>query len=427
MSQYTNPPQGQNPPSTPNAPSPRQQDPGHSSGQTPPSGQSTSTSAQTPPAAQCPPPNPETPRPSVKCDPLPTGPETPTLPPIDPCDTPCCCPRPPGTPGTCLDDLIAKQVQQIAAAEYAKASKAELEDLLKKTNAAKQDYTKTKYLDLRDRWDKEDAALADLIAKLVCAVPCWKCVVECELCTLLDTVHQLELKLDGDGRLTTQVYSLRDLQYWQQRNCAAKQAVVDRFKAVLAAWAAPAQTLDKILTDNAKAIDDIKKIIATDSAGALFALFAKVLPLHLAIAPRDASSIIDAKYTDLCCCYPGTPDDCCGPDVGVPSLLQELIGPQPYIVDPADLFDIICCLATERYLPAKDQLAQAAADLAKTDADIAKAKSDIYQKWASIAADFKASVANPINCDDYKSKGNNGGQQNPCMPQSSSSQIPHGR
>src|ERR1041384_7772472 len=112
MSQYTNPPQGQNPPSPPNAPSPRQQDPGHSSGQTPPSGQSTPTSAQTPPAAQCPPPNPETPRPSGKCDPLPTGPETPTLPPIDPCDTPCCCPRPPGTPGTCLADLIAKQVKQ---------------------------------------------------------------------------------------------------------------------------------------------------------------------------------------------------------------------------------------------------------------------------------------------------------------------------
>jgi hypothetical protein len=393
MSQYTNPPQGQNPPSGQHPP----QNPGD---------------PQTPPR---------------KCDPLPTGPETPTLPPIEPCDQPCCCPRPPGTPETCLDKLIGEQAKQIAIADHAKASKAALEDLLKKTNTAKQDYTKSKYLELRDRWDKEDAALADLIAKLVCAVPCWKCVIECELCTLLYAVHELDLKLNGDGQLTTQVYSLRDLQCWQTRNREAKQTVVDRIWAVLAAWEKPAQTLDKILTDNAKAIDDIKKILATDSPGAIFALFAKVLPMHLAIAPRDASSKIGPEYTALCCCYPGSPDDCCGPDVGVPSLLQELIGPQPYIVDPAKFFDIICCIATERYLPAKDQLAQAAADLAKTDAEIAKAKSDIDQRWASIAADFKANVANPINCDDYKSKNGNG-DQNPCHPaQNPSPQPPKGR
>jgi hypothetical protein len=394
MSQYTNPPQGQNSPSD-----------------------------------QYPTQNPRDPQTrSRKCDPLPTGPETPTLPPIESCEQPCCCPRPPGILGSCLDDLITKQVEQIAAAEYAKASKADLEDLLKKTNAARQDYSKTKYLELRDRWDKEDAALADLIAKLICAVPCWKCVIECEICTLLYAVHELDLKLNGDGQLTTQVYSLRDLGYWLGRNLEAKQAVVDRIKVVLAAWEKPAQTLDKILTDNAKAIDEIKKILATDSPGAIFALFAKVLPMHLAIAPRGASSKIGAEYTALCCCYPGSPDDCCGPDVGVPSLLQELIGAQPYIVDPAKLFDIVCCIATERYLPAKDQLAQAAAELAKINAAIAKAKSDIDQKWASIAADFKANVANPINCDDYKSKGGNGDQQNPCYPaQNPYPQNPQGR
>jgi hypothetical protein len=335
---------------------------------------------------------------------------------VPPCEQPCCCPKDPGTKENCLDKLIADQAQQIAEAEHAKAFKADLEDLLKKANGAKQDYTKAKYLDLSERWEKEDAALADLIAKLVCAVPCWKCLIECEICPLLYAVRQLNLRLNGDGTLIAKVYSLRDLRHWQDRNREAKQEVVDRIKAVLAAWEKPAQTLDKILTDNVKAIDDIKKILATDSAGAIYGLFANVLPMHLAIAPRGANSKIAAQYTALCSCYLGTPDDCCGPDVGEPSVLQELIGPQPYIVDPDKFFDIICCIATQRYLPAKEQLAAAASELAKIDAEIAKTKSDIDQKRASIAADYKGNVANPIDCDDYQPKGGQSEQQNSNYP-----------
>ena len=144
---------------------------------------------------------------------------------------------------------------------------------------------------------------ADLIAKLICAVPCWKCVIECEICTLLYAVHELDLKLNGDGQLTTQVYSLRDLGYWLGRNLEAKQAVVDRIKVVLAAWEKPAQTLDKILTDNAKAIDDIKKILATDSPGAIFALFAKVPPERLdrATVLLTASSRTSVALLELLC------------------------------------------------------------------------------------------------------------------------------
>jgi hypothetical protein len=96
-------------------------------------------------------------------------------------------------------------------------------------------------------------------------VPCWWCLIECEICPLLYAIRDTDLKLNGDGTLTDNVHSLRDLRYWQDRNREAKKEVFDRIKQVLAAWEKPAQTIDKILTENAKLIEEIKKILATDS------------------------------------------------------------------------------------------------------------------------------------------------------------------
>jgi hypothetical protein len=342
---------------------------------------------------------------SSRCAPLDPGPETPTLPDPEPCAQPCCCPPRNGSTGTCLDELIDEQTKQINEADRAKSFKADLEDLLKKAKSAKLEYTRGKYTDLRDRWERQDTAIADLIAKLVCAVPCWWCLIECEVCTLIYAIRDAEFRLNGDGTLSTTVGSLRDLRYWQERNRDAKKEVFDRIKLVLAAWEKPAQTLDKILTDDAKLIEDAKKNLATESAGTVFDVFMKLIPMHLAIAPRGVTSKIAAEYATFCDCDEGEPDDCCGPDVGKWTIRQKLIGPQPYLVDPDKFFDIICCLAAERYNPAKDQLAVAESDLAKTDSDIKRALSDIDQKKASIAADFKANVANPIDCDNYKPKG----------------------
>jgi hypothetical protein len=358
-----------------------------------------------------PPQEPTNPEPPRECEPLDPGPQTPPLPELPECPEPCCCPPKPGSTGTCLDELIDEQTKEITEAERAKSFKAELEDLLKKAKSAKQEYTKEKYKDLRDKWDKQDVAIADLIAKLTCAVPCWWCLIECEICPLLYAIRDTELRLHGDGTLTDKVYSLKDLRYWQERNRDAKRAVFDRIKLVLAAWEKPAQTLDKILADNAKLIEDSKKILATDSATAVYDVFMTLLPKHLAIAPRGVTSKVPAEYTKFCSCDVGQPDDCCGPDVGKWTVRQTLIGPLPYLVDPDKFFDIICCLAKERYMPAKDLLALAESDLAKTDSDIARAISDIEQKKKSVAADYKANVVNPIDCDKYKRKAGDGSKQ----------------
>jgi hypothetical protein len=374
---------------------------------------------QHPPADPCnPPQEPNTPgNPPPKCQPLDPGPPTPPLTEPKPCPQACCCPPKPGSTETCLDDLIDEQAKQITEADRAKSFKADLEDLLKKAKSAKQEYTKEKYKDLRDKWDKQDAAIADLIAKLVCAVPCWWCLIECEICPLLYAIRDTELRLNGDGTLTDKVYSLRDLRYWRERNRDAKREVFDRIKLVLAAWEKPAQALDKILADDAKLIEDTKKILATDSTSAVFDVFMKLVPMHLAIAPRGVTSKVSPEYTKFCECDVGKPDDCCGPDVGNWTVRQRLIGPQPYLVDPDEFFEIICCLAKERYLPAKDLLALAESALAKTESDIKRAMGDLELKKGSVAADFKANVVNPIDCDKYKRKGSSG--SNPDSPTNS--------
>ena len=112
----------------------------------------------------------------------------------------------------------------------------------------------------------------------------------------------------------------------------------------------------------------------------------------------------DTPDPHKCRCDDGTPDDCCGPDVGILSLRQRLIGPLPYIVDPALIPDIICCITTERLSSASDQLARAQADLDATTADIDLAKKRIADKMNGIEASFRAELPNPIDCSQYQPK-----------------------
>src|SRR5262245_32752759 len=117
------------------------------------------------------------------CADLPTT-TPPTLEPpkCPPTDSDCNCPKKPDSTPTCLENLIADQAGQVAAAEKAKAFKADLEALLAKAKAATQAYTKTKYDDLLKEWIKQDALIAELIRQVACAVPCWDCIIECYVC-----------------------------------------------------------------------------------------------------------------------------------------------------------------------------------------------------------------------------------------------------
>lgn len=366
---------------------------------------------------ECPPP-PEHPAdqpkpPGKGCKPdLPTT-TPPEWKPPDKClpDPECNCPpTPPSSGPDCLQKLIDAEAAEITAAERAKLFKADLEALIAKAKAATQDYNRAKYEALLKRWQEQDRDIAELIRKLVCALPCWRCVLECYVCPIIYDLRDSELRLyDGNWKdyfSDYKMHNLYDLRYWLDRDRDYKQQLLQRVKNVLAAWEKPAKTIDDNLTADANLILACNKALGTDPSTVVYDLFLKLVPMHLAIAPPATSdeltTKIDEMYTKFCDCDESDPDNCCGPEVGKLSWRQRLIGPQPYLVDPNDYFNIICCLVENRYLPAKDQVAKAEADYQSADNEIQRRKTQIDNALKTFEKDAKGAIPSDIDCCDYE-------------------------
>lgn len=343
----------------------------------------------------------------------PDPPEPAPCPDPDPC---CGCLTLPGsTTPNCLEELIAKQTVDIDAADQANKFKADLEKLLENAKKSSLAFTRDKYDDYVTRWLALDADIAELLRKLECAVWCWHCILDCYVCPLLNDLHQAEKWLSGDGQPYTEVHNLYDLQYWCQRDLDAKKRRLGRIEAVMKAWgfpadpkdwASPADTIDKALTANKGLVDSASKVIGTEPGKAIYDVFLRLVPMHLAIAPPATSGTttkIDEKFTTFCECNTGTPDDCCGPDVGELSLRQRLIGPQPYLIDPNDYFKLICCLVENRWVPAKNAWSKAVTDLAAVGNRIVRNEAQFNDKWVSnFETAAKGAIPSVINCCDYE-------------------------
>ena len=340
-----------------------------------------------------------------ECEEIPST-TPPTLKEPTPCppDPDCKCPQGPKSTTDCLEELIAKQSATLAAGDKAKAFKSDLEKFLEKSKTGAQDYTREKFDKLVKQWVEQDTAIADLIRKLVCAVPCWHCIIECYVCPLIDNLRMIEESLYGDGTLYTDVHNLHDLLYWHSRDKETKERRFMRIQKVLTAWEKPAQTIDAILTENKALIESAGKTLASDAGKVIYDVFKRLVPKHLAIAPPSGSAWktkISKEYSEFCACDKGKPDDCCGPDVGEWSLRQRLIGPQPYLVNPNDYLTLICCLVEQRYGPAQEALAKAEADWASYDSRIKRYKDQIEKGLQSLEKDAKGVIPTVIDCSNY--------------------------
>jgi hypothetical protein len=319
----------------------------------------------------------------------------------------CCdCPQKPGETATCLDALIAKQAAEVVASENAAAFKGVLEALLTAAKDAAGKYTPDKHRELIEIWVEQDKKIVDVIQTIVCKVRCWRCVIDCHVCPLLYQVHKAQKSLYDDGKLYETVEDLYDLEYFHKRNKEAKERRLKRIESVLAVWQAPEKTIREALEKNKALIESAQANVGKEPGKVIYDVFLQIVPMHLAIAPpRDSKwkTKIEKEFTGFCQCGTPEPDDCCGPNVGEGSLLDQLIGPQPYLIDPNDYFKLICCLVEKRYEPAQKKLKEAATALANVQARIA-AYENFLKDWRK---DFKArdTIPSAIKCSDYEPKG----------------------
>ncbi len=376
------------------------------------------TSRDCPPPPEHPAPQPNPPGAAKDCKDW-EWPKVPALPPsTEPKNCPkpedCHCPDVPGDSPNCLETLISAQTAEIAAAKKKEAFKADLEKLLVTAKAANLEYTRDKYDSLLKLWIELDKDIAAFLRKLTCAVECWRCVIECNVCPILNELRAAERKLYGQGKHYETVNDLYDLQYWYTREKEDREQRFGKVKLVLAAWEKPGATIEGYIKQNRALLDALDKAPSADAGKVLCDALLKLVPLHLAIAPPASSEVatrIDAQFTALCqcdepgdCCDNGEPDDCCGPDVGRWSLLQRIVGPTPYLIDPKDYFTIICCLVEKRYGPAQKAVGDADAGLAQTEADIKRYKALLENglKREVFDKQVKAVVPSPVDCCKYQ-------------------------
>ena len=319
----------------------------------------------------------------------------------------CQCPSAPDSSSQCLETLIDNQPSDATAAEQANKFKAELTKLLETTKKASLDYTNDTYDKLVTEWTRQDVAIAELLRKLVCAVPCWRCIIECHICPLLHELHKAEKLLYDNGNRYDTVHDLYDEQYWHSKNAAAHERTFHRIVRVLKAWETPAKTIQETLEKNNASIESIGPLIGSQPGKAIYEVFFRLVPLHLAVAPPQGSdwvTKIDKRYTTFCEFGLCDPDTCCGPDVGPWSLRQRLIGPpRPYLIHPNDYFKVICCLVEQRYMPAKRNWNKAVSELNKVSDRIARLEALLKEGWVkNFEAAAKGAIPSVIDCCEYE-------------------------
>lgn len=352
----------------------------------------------------------------TRCQPPPTPPGVPDLPQLEPCpgkDSCCECPTKPGETSNCLETLISKEDGDTGAADKAKF-KAELTKLLETAKKAGQEYTRDKYDELVKKWVKQDAEIAELIRKFECAVWCWKCILDCHVCPLLHELYYAEKRLYDDNQMPA-IHDLYDQQYWLQRQRVSSERKLNRIRAVLKAWETPVTSIDKALNDNQKLMDTIGPLIGSQPGKAIFDLFFRLIPLHLAIAPPAGPGTItkiDKAFADFCDCGNHEDDHCCGPEVGEGSFRDRFMPPQAYLINPNDYFKVLCCLVTSRYKPATEALIALDQQIAKVKADIDRDEKAVGAGWqAEFEQNAKAAIPSVIDCCSYeKKKGDDNGQ-----------------
>ena len=202
------------------------------------------------------------------------------------------------------------------------------------------------------------------------------------------------------------------MQYWHSKNKAAKERRFKRIDDYLRVWKDPVYYITEAMKENDAIYEQASNYPSKEFGKAIYDVFLKLVPLHLAIAPPRGScweTRIDKRFTNFCEFGRGPHDHCCGPDLGRPSLRQRLIGPQPYLIDPCDYLKVICCLMEKRWTPARVGLNNAESEYNTVTRRIDRLTGKFNEGWkttlettaeAVIPPDVECCEFDPRNADD---------------------------
>ena len=95
--------------------------------------------------------------------------------------------RPAGLDPNCLEELISDKASKLAAAEKAQSIQGGSRSAARlKRRRRRQEYTRDKYEKLVEAVGRAGRTDRGLIASLSVRVPCWRCVIECYVCPLIN-------------------------------------------------------------------------------------------------------------------------------------------------------------------------------------------------------------------------------------------------
>jgi hypothetical protein len=325
---------------------------------------------------------------------------------------PCChCPTDCSSTPKCLEDLIDQQTADMAATNQAAAVKDELTQILDATKKGFEAYTRDFYDNHIDLWLKLDCDIAELLRTIDCKVDCWKCVLECYVCPLLADLHRAEILLYKHPEADVDVDNLYDLQFWLSTDLRVKERRFNRINAVVEAWKNPADGIKAAIDENRTTHDEVVNYIGKEPGRAIYDVFLKLVPLHLAIAPPRGScwtTRIDRRFTDFCDFGDGPDHHCCGPNTGRLTVRERLVGPQPHLIDPCSYHKVICCLMEKRWKPAKDAFNKATSDLNSVNTRIQRIVDRLNGDWqGTIEAAAKAAIPSDIECCEFEPHNHN--------------------
>lgn len=197
------------------------------------------------------------------------------------------------TPKT-VEDLLQEVTEEVSKFEALKLNdlKTQLDAFVKKKKAAVAEY-ENKYGGLKQIWDEQGKRIEELLHDLKCAFPDekrQKLIKDC-ICKKLEELNKAKAHIECRN-------ACKGIKEEQRDNAKAE---MESAQTDIVAWEAAPQRIQAQLTENQKAIDEIKRLMqGPDRVIGIYLLWFKLIPGYNLIRPSEELQFEDEVPEKLC-------------------------------------------------------------------------------------------------------------------------------